>query len=90
MKILSNIRFYLVVCLLTILWFFVMYSNQKLEIKEQQMKIEELTNQVDSLNGEVFNESDRAGRYEMGLEYLKEIDSSSYKMVNEYIGNETE
>lgn len=90
MKILQNIRFYLVITLLCLGWLWVIYVNQKQTVTEQQATIENLNNQVDSLNTELFNESNQCGRYELGLEYLKEIDSNSHKKVEYYISHETE
>ena len=90
MKILKNIRFYLVVSILGFIWLGMMYGNQKQLITQQQLTIDSLSNQVDSLNSEVFNESNQSGRYELGLEYLKEIDSNTYKKVDYYISHETE
>lgn len=83
MKIIHNIRFYLVVTILTIIWLWTINSKEKQINKHQQVTIDSLTNIV-------FIETNRVGKYEMGLEFLKEIDSSTYKKVNKFIEQETE
>ena len=45
---------------------------------------------IDSLNYENFNSSVQNGRYELGLEYLKEINQEDFEKVSEYIEHKTE
>lgn len=46
--------------------------------------------QVDSLQTEIFILKSEVGRYELGIEYLKEEDSLAAKKLQDYIDNQTE
>ena len=45
---------------------------------------------VDSLQTEIFILQTEIGRYELGVEYLKEEDSVAAKKLQDYINNQTE
>ena len=49
-----------------------------------------LINENDSLRLELFNAQNQNGRYEMGMEYLYEINPKAGKEFEEYINNNTE
>ena len=49
-----------------------------------------LVNENDSLRLELFNAQNQNGRYEMGMEYLYEINPKAGKEFEEYINNNTE
>jgi len=49
-----------------------------------------LVNENDSLRLELFNSQNLNGRYEMGMEYLYEINPKAGKEFEEYINNNTE
>lgn len=49
-----------------------------------------LVNENDSLRLELFNVQNQNGRYEMGMEYLYEINPKAAKEFEEYINNNTE
>lgn len=85
-----NIRFCLVVSLLCLIWVTISYFNQRQIIIKQKQTIDSLSYQVDSLNSELFNETNYSGRLILGLEYLKEINSDTHKKVDDYINHETE
>ena len=52
--------------------------------------IDSLVNENDSLRLELFNAQNQNGRYEMGMEYLYEINPKAAKEFEEYINNNTE
>ena len=52
--------------------------------------IDSLVNENDSLRLELFNAQNQNGRYEMGMEYLYEINPKAGKEFEEYINNNTE
>lgn len=45
---------------------------------------------IDSLHDENFNLSTEIGRYELTFDYLKEIDSVSWKKADYFLSHETE
>lgn len=49
-----------------------------------------LKEQIDSLNTEVFNLQDINGRYELTVDYLKEVNPKAGKQFEDYLNNETE
>jgi hypothetical protein len=53
-------------------------------------QIDSLNLNIDSLNYENFNSQVQNGRYEIGLEYLKEINPKDYKKVAQFIEHKTE
>lgn len=59
------------------------YKTEKLTIKND-------INIVDSLQTELFQAQSMNGKYEMALEHLKEVNPSSFSIVEEFINNETE
>jgi len=62
----------LVFSILTSLWLTVMWSNSIIILKEQENKIDSLTNISDSLRAESFVNSIESYRYEIALEIYKE------------------
>jgi len=72
-------------------------NNYKAVVKELKakptidtLKIKQLETQVDSLNTELFSAKTESGRYELGLNYLKEIHLKDYLQVKHYIETQTE
>jgi hypothetical protein len=49
-----------------------------------------ITNQMDSLQAELFNLQSINGRYELALEHLYEVNPKAGKEFDEYLNNETE
>lgn len=49
-----------------------------------------ISNQIDSLQTELFNLQSINGRYELSLEYLYEVNPKAGKQFDEYLNNETE
>ncbi len=60
------------------------------ELSVDSKSIDSLTTITDSLQNEVFILQTQNGRYEMGMEYLYEIDPKRGKDFEEYINNNTE
>lgn len=56
------------------------------EVTGMQAKVQT----VDSLQTEIFILKTEIGRYELGVEYLKEEDSVAAKKLQDYIDNQTE
>jgi hypothetical protein len=86
-----------IISTLTALWLMVIWSNQDIENSKQKVDLgvlqhqnDSLRNQFDSLRDETFNLSNALGRYELTLEYLKEIDPKAAKKFNDYMSHETE
>ena len=50
----------------------------------------EKANLIDSLHDELFNAKVEAGRYELSLEHLKEINPKAGKQFEDYMAHETE
>ena len=59
------------------------YKTEKLKVKND-IKI------VDSLQTELFQSQSMNGRYEMALEHLKEVNPSSFSIIEAFIEHETE
>ena len=77
----------------------VLNSQQRTKIQSLQTQlkttqtatnIDSLVNENDSLRLELFNAQNQNGRYEMGMEYLYEINPKAGKEFEEYINNNTE
>lgn len=100
MKILTQVRFYLVLVTLAFITLLVQYLNQKEELKQCQtdngfisggdIEKAELQNRIDSLHDELFNEKTISGRYELTLEHLKEVNPKLGKEMEEWMNHETE
>lgn len=60
------------------------------QLSGDSKSIDSLTAITDSLQNEVFILQTQNGRYEMGMEYLYEIDPKRGKDFEEYINNNTE
>lgn len=100
MKILKDTRFYLLVVSLLCVTLVVKYFNLKEDIN--QFKIDndfipggdiqkaELLKQIDSLHDENFIKSTELGRYELTLEYLKEVNPKAHKQFETYMYTQTE
>lgn len=59
------------------------YKTEKVQMKND-IKI------VDSLQTELFQAQSMNGRYEMALEHLKEVNPSSFNIIEAFIEHETE
>lgn len=107
MKILTNVKFYLVIAVIAFLSTLIHYLNQKDELKktkEELIKCQvdgnyvpggniqqaEEQSVIDSLNTELFNKSTEVGRYEITLEYLKEVNPKAYEQFEKYLQTQTE
>jgi hypothetical protein len=75
---------------------------QNNEIKELRVKSQimesvaplagdiKISNEIDSLQTELFNVQTINGRYELSLEHLYEVNPKAGKQFDEYLNNETE
>ena len=76
---------YVVVVGIPIMIFIVVF-----EIVTQVTGMQAKVQTVDSLQTEIFILQNEIGRYELGVEYLKEEDSVAAKKLQDYINNKTE
>ena len=100
MKILTQIRFYLVIVTLAFIALFVNYVKLKDELLKcqtnngyvpggdiQKAQMQEL---IDSLRDENFNKSTELGRYELTLDWLKEENPKAHKQFETFMYTQTE
>ena len=100
MKILNQIRFYLVVVIIAFLSLGINYLNLKDELTKCQtdkgyipggdIEKAELQNKIDSLNSEMFNIQNEVGRYEITYEIFKERNPKGAKEFDDILSHETE
>jgi hypothetical protein len=79
-----------VISSLVAIWLMVKVSNQENDIDELTLKIEELTQKNSELHDEYFHTSTVNGRYELSLEFLKEINPKAAKDFEEFYNHQTE
>lgn len=100
MKILTQIRFYLVIVILAFLGLLVNYFKIEDELKKCQtdkgyipggdIQKAEMQRLIDSLHDENFIKSTELGRYELTLEYLKETNPKAHKEFETFMYTQTE
>ena len=100
MKILTQIRFYVVVVTIAFLSLGINYLNLKDELTKCQtdkgslsggdIEKAELRALVDSLRDENFIKSTEIGRYEITLDWLKETNPKAHAQFEHYLYTETE
>jgi hypothetical protein len=73
------------------------FQNQQIEGLKKQLETQPVVggdiqkaNLIDSLNDELFNAKAEAGRYELTLEHLKEVNPKLGKQMEDYMAHETE
>ena len=66
------------------------YKVTKSKFVADTLKIAQLETQVDSLQSELFIQKTIVGRYELGLDYLKERNLKNYLVVKYFIQSQTE
>jgi hypothetical protein len=66
------------------------YKATKSKFVADTLKIAQLETQVDSLQSELFIQKTIVGRYELGLNYLKERNLKDYLVVKYFIQSQTE
>jgi NurA-like 5'-3' nuclease len=85
--------------LLALLYTVYGYREQNEKLKKQVTfvsdsvlthNIDSLTKVVDSLETEVFSANNAAGRYELSLQHLEEVNPKAAKQFNNYLIKETE
>lgn len=77
---------------LLILYIISLYLNftQSEKIKQLEDKKLYYKNTTDSLTTEIFNKETIVGRYQMALEYYKELDSANANKFDKILHTETE
>lgn len=63
---------------------------QQRELTKLRVETQTQTQIIDSLNDENFNNRVEAGRYELTLEHLKEVNPKVGKEMEEWMSHETE
>jgi len=66
------------------------YKETKSKFIADTLKIAQLETQIDSLQSELFIQRTVIGRYELGINYLKERNLKDYLVVKHYIESQTE
>lgn len=66
------------------------YKATKSKFVADTLKITQLETQIDSLQSELFIQKTIVGRYELGLDYLKERNLKDYLVVKYFIQSQTE
>jgi hypothetical protein len=73
------------------------FQNQQIDGLKKQLEVQPIVggdiqkaNLIDSLNDELFNAKAEAGRYELTLEHLKEVNPKLGKQMEDYMAHETE
>lgn len=90
MKILHDIRFYIVITCLTLIW----STKQLLDVNDKivalEMDLEKVEAEKDSLRGELFVKEVELGRYEVAYEIFMERNPKAAKEYGTIISEETE
>lgn len=90
MKILHDIRFYIVITCLTFIW----STKQLLDVNDKivalEMDLEKVEAEKDSLRGELFVKEVELGRYEVAYEIFMERNPKAAKEYGTIISEETE
>jgi hypothetical protein len=71
------------------LFLYTMYT-QNVKITELKTTVVKQENVIDSLHTEAFDAKSTNGRYELTLEYLKEVNPKAAKQFENYMSSETE
>jgi hypothetical protein len=73
------------------------FQNQQIEGLKKQLEVQPVVggdiqkaNLIDSLHDELFNAKAEAGRYELTLEHLKEVNPKLGKQMEDWMAHETE
>jgi len=72
------------------IWLALRTTSQDRTIDELKATTTALSNKADSLHDESFNASTVNGRYELSLEYLKEVNPKAAKEFEKFYNHETE
>jgi len=86
----KKLRTYFVISLLFLLWFGLIILGKNIELKEKNIKIEELTKKADSLYNENLPCQIELGRYEVALSILKEENPEAAAQYEHIISTKTE
>ena len=86
----KSLRILIVIFGLSFCYSALRWSNDEIELKKQKEQILILNSKLDSLHDENFNNSVMNGRYELSIEYLKEINPKAAKQLTDYLEKETE
>ena len=73
------------------------FQNQQIDGLKKQLEVQPVVggdiqkaNLIDSLHDELFNAKVEAGRYELTLEHLKEVNPKLGKQMEDWMAHETE
>ena len=66
------------------------YKATKSKFVADTLKIAQLETQIDSLQSELFIQRVTIGRYELGLDFLKERRPNEHNLLMHYINTQTE
>jgi hypothetical protein len=64
--------------------------SEQIKVYNIPYNVDSLMNITDSLHDELFNAKVEAGRYELSLEHLKEVNPKAGKQFEDYMAHETE
>ena len=90
MKILKDIRFYIVITCLSLIYAINQNLDNKRKIVSLENELSKVESEKDSLSGELFIYQVEVGRYELTFEHLKEYDPKAYQEFDRFLSHETE
>jgi hypothetical protein len=76
--------------MLSFIWSITMWSKSNVFSDIKTKQIDSLNYQIDSLNNEIFINETIVTRYEISLDYLKEVNPKAAKQFEEYLSHNTE
>jgi len=80
----------IVTFILSFIWSMTMWSKSEVSSDIKTKQIDSLNYQIDSLNNEIFINETIVTRYEISLDYLKEVNPKAAKQFEEYLSHNTE
>jgi len=90
MKFLKDIRVYVVITCLSLIYTVNQNIVNKTKITNLENELSKVESEKDSLKDELFINKVEVGRYELTIDHLKEYDPKAYKEFDRYLSHETE
>jgi hypothetical protein len=90
MKFLKDIRVYVVITCLSLIYAVNQNIVNKTKITNLENELSKVESEKDSLKDELFINKVEVGRYELTIDHLKEYDPKAYKEFDRYLSHETE
>lgn len=90
MKILKDIRVYVVITCLSLIYAVNQNIVNKTKITNLENELSKVESEKDSIRGELFNYQVEVGRYELTFEHLKEYDPKAHHEFERFFSHETE